>query len=102
ELSWLPWLVSRLLGRAARLDNLAFHRGDFLRACLPRDGVLVCYLFRDGMRLLADKLAREGRTPPMIISHTFALPAARADEVLCLDDLHRTRIHVYRGAATAA
>jgi hypothetical protein len=96
ERSWVPWAVASLACRALRLRNLSFHRADFLQASLSGENtVLPCYLFRAGMKRVADKLAREG-PPALLVSNTFALPSATPDEVTRLDDLYRTRIYVYR------
>jgi trans-aconitate methyltransferase len=95
ELSWVPWAVSWLLKHAFALNNLSFRREDFLRADVSKASVLLCYLFHRGMQPLAEKLAREG-PPAVLVSNTFALPSAQAEEVTQLDDLYRTRIYVYR------
>ncbi len=99
ELSWIPWLVSLLRKRALGLHNLSLRREDFLRADLPDAAVLLCYLYPRGMDDLSHKLEREGGNPAVIISNTFALPSARPDEVIQLDDVYRTRIYVYRRPA---
>src|SRR5688500_1262248 len=96
ELSWVPWLVSVLLKHVLGLRNLSLRRADFLNADLRPAAVLLCYLFRRGMRDLARKLEREGRRPAVLVSNTFALPSHPADEVITLDDAYRTPIYVYR------
>jgi hypothetical protein len=96
ERSWVPWAVASLARRMLRLQNLSFHRADFLEVNLSGENtVLLCYLFRRGMQRVADKLAREG-PPALLVSNTFSLPSATPDEVTRLDDLYRTRIYVYR------
>jgi hypothetical protein len=96
ERSWVPWAVASLARRMLGLQNLSFHRADFLKANLSGDNtVLLCYLFRAGMQRLADKLAREG-PPAVLVSNTFALPSETPDVVIRLDDLYRSRIYVYR------
>lgn len=96
ELSLVPWLVSVLLKRLLRLQNLTLVRADFRTATFPREAVLVCYLFRRGMRELAQRLAREETPPAWLISNTFALPSWKPDSVIRLRDLFRTRIYLYR------
>jgi hypothetical protein len=96
ELSWVPWAVSRLVARLLKLRNLTLRRGDFLQADLSGAAVLTCYLFRQGMRDLQRKLARDRQPPVVIVSNTFTLPASRPCAVAALKDFYRTRILVYR------
>jgi hypothetical protein len=99
ELSWVPWLVSRLRRRLLGLTNLTLHRADFLRARLPQQAVLVCYLCRRNMRDLSHKLRSEPCRPVAVICNTFAMPFMRPCEVIRLSDIYRTRIFVYRPGA---
>jgi hypothetical protein len=96
ERSWLPWIVSVIAARCCRLHNLRLLRQDFLAADLSRHDVLLCYLFRDGMRRLGGKLAGDD-CRPLLVSHTFALPGRDADRVVELGDLYRSRLWVYAG-----
>jgi hypothetical protein len=96
ELSWVPWAVSRLLRRLLKLRNLTLRRGDFLKADLSGAAVLTCYLYRQGMRGLQRKLARDRQPPTVIVSNTFTMPASRPCAVVTLEDFYRTRILVYR------
>lgn len=104
ELSWLPYLVSCLRARIARVGNLVVHRADFRSAHLSATPVWVCYLFPGGMEHVADKISeqchsqasgQDGR-PKLVVSNTFALPSHDPSEVIRLDDLHRTPVYVYR------
>ena len=95
ELSWLPWAVSVLMGKAFRLRNLRFVRGDFMQADLRGHAVLLCYLYGRGMRELARKLDAEAAWPACLVSSTFALLGTRAERVCRLDDLYRTRVFLY-------
>jgi hypothetical protein len=97
EVSWLPWAVSRLRASCLRLHNLTLLRRDFLRADLGASAVLLCYLFRRGMRQLEHKLVLDDAWPHVLVSNTFfVLPSTTPHEVRVLDDLMRTRVHVYR------
>jgi hypothetical protein len=96
ELSWVPWAFASLRARCLGLANLRFHRQDFRGRDWGEAGVLLCYLFREGMAQLARDLEHSGRRPRLLISNSFALPGHRAWRVVTLRDWQRTRIHVYR------
>lgn len=93
EMSLLPYLFSRLFYRR---DNLVFERKDFLNASYPPDSLLVCYLYPEGMKKLAQNENMEGC---WMLSNTFALPKHpkfQELEKLQLQDLYRSWIYLYR------
>ncbi|TWX53417.1 methyltransferase [Colwellia hornerae] len=95
ELSWLPWLVSKILKYSLRLDNLTLYRKDFKSAELSAASTLVCYLFPEGMVALQEKLAHEVFNQVTIVSNTFALPSCQPTRVIRLRDFYQTPIYVY-------
>ena len=95
EISLVPWLVSLLLKRIYRLDNLSFQKSNFLRTELPQAALLVCYLYPGGMTRLARKLKAKP-TAQMLISNTFALPEHDPEQTIRLNDLYKSPIYVYR------
>ena len=107
ELSFIPWLVSRLLGRFLLLDNLIIYRKSFMDRDLPvplgQGDLLFTYLYPKGMAKLADRLKEHAAKRPeantrsqQLISICFALPGFEAEERQILTDLYRT--HIYRYA----
>lgn len=107
ELSFIPWLVSRLLGRFLLLDNLTIYRKSFMDRDLPvplgQGDLLLTYLYPKGMAKLADRLKEHAAKRPeanirsqQLISICFALPGFEAEERQILTDLYRT--HIYRYA----
>ena len=96
ELSLLPWLVTVLIGKCLRLNNLTVYRQDFFSADLSNASVIVCYLFPAGMAALALRLAELKAAPCYLISNTFALPSFQPETSLRLDDLYRSPIYRYR------
>lgn len=97
ELSFVPWLVSRLLKYSLNLKNLSLYRQDFLKANLAGAAVLLCYLYPGGMAALQEKLQQEEATDEMlVISNTFALPDLTPTKVIHLGDLYKTPIYIYQ------
>ncbi|MBA6356642.1 methyltransferase [Colwellia sp. BRX8-3] len=95
ELSWFPWLVSKILKHSLRLDNLTLFRKDFKNADLSTASTLVCYLFPEGMVALQEKLVDEVFNKVTIVSNTFALPLCQPTRVIKLRDFYQTPIYVY-------
>ncbi|MBA6383137.1 methyltransferase [Colwellia sp. BRX10-6] len=95
ELSWFPWLVSKILKHSLRLDNLTLFRKDFKNADLSTASTLVCYLFPEGMVALQEKLVDEVFNKVTIVSNTFALPLCQPTRVIRLRDFYQTPIYVY-------
>ena len=93
EISTLPHLFSVLRGRLSGLENMEFHRADFLRADLSGASLVVCYLFPGGMERLAAKL--EGQSL-VVVSNTFAMPGWEPEQVVELGDRHGTRVYRYQ------
>jgi len=96
ELSFVPWLVSRLLKYALNLKNLSLYRQDFLKANIAGAAVLLCYLYPGGMAALQEKLQQEANDETRIISNTFALPDLTPSQVIHLGDLYKTPIYIYQ------
>lgn len=96
ELSFLPWLTSKLLMKILRLNNLTIHRQDFFNANFPKASVLVCYLFPEAMNKIKNKLLLEQPDVCFIISNNFALPSCQSYKVIHLDDFYKSPIYLYK------
>jgi hypothetical protein len=94
ELSWVPFMVSRVRQVIKRRPNLTFKQKDFLSVRFIQDDILTCYLFMGGMKQLRNKLTAES-SRVKVVSQTFAFRGMAADHEMTLDDFHRTRIYVY-------
>ncbi len=107
ELSFIPWLVSRLLARFLLLNNLTIYRENFLGTGLPvplsQGNILFTYLYPKGMAELSKSFQTRPKkqSEPLarsqqLISICFALPGFEAEERKMLNDLYQTRIYRYR------
>lgn len=94
ELSWLPWLFSRLRQRLFPRANLTLHRGDFFGASFQDAGCVVCYLSPGIMARLAPRFAAE-LPGARILSHTFGLRGWPPVRSVRLTDLYRTPVYLY-------
>jgi hypothetical protein len=97
ELSTIPWLISVLLKKIMKLENLLIHRRNFFATPFPESSTLICYLFPEGMIKLEEKLKGEGPKIDRIISNTFALPTYVPQQTIKLDDLYGSSIYKYLG-----
>jgi len=96
ELSWLPWVYSRLCKTIFGLHNLKILRQNFLTADLSEASLLVCYLFPKGMIALQQKLSHGQSPDTLLISSTFALPDRKPTQTIRLNDLYNTPIYIYQ------
>ena len=96
ELSWLPWIYSRICKTIFGLHNLKILRLNFLAADISSASLLVCYLHPKGMIDLQKKLSQGQYSNTLLISSTFALPEEKSAQTIQLDDLYNTPIYIYR------
>lgn len=96
EVSFFPWLVSVLLARLMRLDNLRFYRRDFRSADLDGVEVVLCYLMPAGMQAVQQRLERDPGSVRWVISHCFALRGREPETLRELPDLYATPVYRYR------
>ncbi|MEW6368046.1 MAG: methyltransferase domain-containing protein [Acidobacteriota bacterium] len=96
EVSWVPFLCSRLRLRITRPPNLCIRRCDFFEVSFSEYDVVVCYLYTGAMRRLKSKLESELRPGTLVLSHTFAVHGWHPERVVRLGDTFATRIYLYR------
>ena len=94
EISTIPWLISLLLKKILKVNNLHIYKKNFLHENL-NDGVLVCYLFPKGMEKLEDKIF-EDTINTTILSNTFAFRNIKERSTINSDDFFKTSVFVYR------
>ena len=96
ELSPAPWLFCRIRQLGGSYPNLRLFRGDFWKVSCKDASLLICYLDPSLMKALEEKLAAELLPNALVIMNTFALPSWKPESIYQVDDLHRTRIYMYR------
>lgn len=90
----LPWLWARLASLS--LPNLRIRYGDFWQQDLSSFDVVYAFLSPVPMPRLMDKARAEMLSGTLLVSNSFAVPAAIADHVVELDDRRATRLYCYR------
>lgn len=95
EVAPLPFLLSWLRMRLGSW-NYEVRWGSLWRADLQPFDVVYAYLSPVPMADLWHKIRREMRPGTLFISNTFQVPGVEPDEVVQLDDLHRSRLYLYR------
>lgn len=96
ELSWLPWVFSRLMKSLLRLDNLTLYRQDFNQADLTHARVLVTYLNPNQMARLQQRFNRPGEPGRTLLSISFAMPGKTAERLWRVNELYNTPVYQYR------
>ena len=94
EISYFPFLVSKFVIAAFNLKNVKVYHENYLDVPIDDAGLIVCYLFRDGMRLLEEKIEKD-ELSCILVSHTFALPKKKPVVTKNAIDLYRTEIFFY-------
>lgn len=96
ELSPLPLALARARARIGGYRNLAFRQADYMTADLRDAGLVVCYLFPEGMKALSEKFTRELPDGTTVVSNTFRLPGWQPDETVTVPDIYKTPIYRYQ------
>lgn len=96
ETSLFPYLFSKLRHYFDPLPNLKFIRQDFFQIPLPKESLVICYLYPGAMRRLKIKFEEELSPKALIVSNTFAIPGWRPISTIKVPDLYATNIYLYR------
>ncbi|WP_407278868.1 class I SAM-dependent methyltransferase [Aromatoleum evansii] len=89
-----PWLLSRLLGRAA--DRISVRRGDFFAESWAPYDLVYAFLSPVPMARVWHKAEQELAPGALVVSNSFPIPGRRPDEVVEVGDGRATRLYVYR------
>lgn len=95
EISFLPWLISKLLIKILGLKNVHVYRKNFLNADLSEASVIVCYLFLEVMEKLDAKLKTESSELKFVISNNFSLPNHTPVKTIQLNDFYGSPVYLY-------
>lgn len=95
EIAPLPFLVSWLRMRLCK-GCCEIRWGSLWRVDLRPFDVVYAYLSPVPMADLWRKIQREMRPGTLFISNTFEVPGVEPSEVVELDDLHQSRLYLYR------
>ena len=96
ELSPLPaWWMKLRAAIAGGPDNLAIRRENFLDADLDSFDCVTCFLNREVMTALAEKLRRD-HPHVALLGIYFELPGFKPVAARQCDDMHRTMLFLYR------
>ena len=95
EVSILPWLISILLKKLLRINNLTLLRQDFYQVKLPDHAIIVCYLFPEAMAKINNQLLSKSKAS-FLISNTFALPSQEPSKTIKINDFYKSPIYLYK------
>lgn len=95
EIAPLPFLLSWLRMRFCS-SRYELRWGSLWHADLQAFDVVYAYLSPVPMADLWHKIQHEMRPGTLFISNTFQVPGVEPSEVVQLDDLHRSRLYIYR------
>ena len=94
ERSLLPYLVAR--GRTLLNPDIRIKQQDLFTADLGKVGLVLCYLYPDGMTKLSGHLQEHLPAGALVISHTFHLPGWIPIRQMTANDLYRSPVFLYR------
>jgi len=100
ETSPIPYFLSRLIQHYSTPTNLTFVRQDFFAVDLSKAKLIVCYLYPTCMQRLKAKFEKELHPDTLVASHTFAIPGWKAEKIVEVDDLYKTKVYLYKIGAT--
>jgi len=95
ELSFVPWLYSRLKIAISASNNLTFRLASFYASDLADADLVVCYLMPRTMSRLSEKLDRELKPGALVLSNSFSLPGWQAVDDFVIHDAHLSHIYLY-------
>lgn len=95
EIAPLPFALA-WLRRTLRRGAYRIGWGDFWPHSLASYDVVYAYLSPVPMARLWQKAGSEMPPGSCLISNTFPVPGVQPDEIIELDDFHRSRLYVYR------
>ncbi len=90
-----PWLVSWLRIAISRRSNCHAHFGSLWNTNLSQYDVVFAYLSPVPMAALWEKVQREMRPGSRFISNTFAVASVPPDQVVKVDDLHKSTLYLW-------
>jgi hypothetical protein len=96
EISPVPWLVAKVWLKLIGQQRVEVRRKDFYLADLSDAGLVVCYLFPDGMKRLKSQLERQLAPGSWVMSNTFAIPGWTAIATTNAPDVYRSPVYLYR------
>lgn len=96
ELSFLPWLISKVIIKVRGIKNIQLQRKNFLNSDLTEASVLVCYLYPGAMTEIEKKLKAEESNIRYLISNSFALPSYQPIKKIQLKDFYKSNVYLYR------
>jgi len=96
EAAPLPLLLSWLRIRFGGYRNCSVHWGSLWDCDLEPYDVVFAYLSPVPMDQLWNKAKREMRPNTLFISNSFTVPGHPPQEIIALDDLHRSELHIWR------
>ena len=93
ENSVIPYWFSCLINHH---ENLKIQRADFYTLPLHDVDMVVCYLHPKAMERLGKKFEEELKPGTYVVSHLFAIPEWKPEKVIEVDDLHQSKVYLYR------
>lgn len=96
EAAPLPFIWSWLRIRSGGFGNCSVSWSSLWDTDLSQYDVVFAYLSPVPMEALWDKARKEMRPGSLFVSNTFAVPDQPPQETICVDDLHRSTLYLWR------
>lgn len=95
EISFFPWLVSRIYGNLSGCNNAFFYRKNFNSVDLSAPDMIVCFLFPGAMKELGKRLCDEQVYSYRIVSNTFPIECLKPKEVNDTSGIFSKKVYIY-------
>ncbi|KIC74541.1 hypothetical protein DB41_IJ00120 [Neochlamydia sp. TUME1] len=96
ESSPIPYFFCRIRHFFSRSPHLHLQYHDFFKANLTDAKMIICYLYPVAMQKLKKKFEEELPKGAWVVTHTFAVPSWKAEQIIEVPDLYSTKIYIYR------
>lgn len=93
EYAPLTWALGRL--RLSGRPNARIHYGDLWQTDLGGHDLIYAFLSPEPMDLLGQKAAAEMAPGALLVSNSFPIPWAEADQIIDVADRRRSRLYCY-------
>lgn len=95
ENSPIPYFYSKIRLLLTGHQNLLIMRADFFRKGLDDANLVICYLYPAAMVKLKDKFEKELPKGTLVVSHTFAVPGWKPQQIIEVPDIYHSKIYFY-------
>ncbi len=96
EKAIIPFTLSKFLFWIYQVQNVELRFKDFRKESFKEGQYFICYLYRQIMPIISEKIESETSKTSWLITHTFAVPSRETAALSYSQDLYQTPIYFYK------